>query len=86
MTRDTYGNYINGAQQKSIEEGEFKRFPKTLDPEPGAARGITSDQRFTKPLLEILYHLSSIGQISQQLLSRFDVLDGETEHSQHRYF
>jgi len=70
MTKDRYGHFLVGAQEKSIRKWERKRFAKTAVSEPGASGGNrTLDKRFTKPLLEILLHLSSIGQISQQLLS-----------------
>ena len=70
MTKDRYGHFVVGAQEKSIRKWERTRFKKTADFEPGASEGIrTPDPRFTKPLLEILSHLSAIGHISQRLLS-----------------
>jgi site-specific recombinase XerD len=52
MTKDRYGHFMVGAQEKSICEWENKRFPKTPDSDSGASdRNRTYDKRFTKPLL-----------------------------------
>jgi integrase len=54
MTKDRYGHFLVGAQEKSIRKWERTRFKKTADFEPGASEGIrTPGPRFTKPLL---YH------------------------------
>jgi integrase len=54
MTKDRYGHFLVGAQEKSIRKWERTRFKKTADFEPGASEGIrTPDPRFTKPPL---YH------------------------------
>jgi integrase len=52
MTKDRYGHFLVGAQEKSIRKWECKRFAKTAVSEPGASdRNRTYDKRFTKPLL-----------------------------------
>ncbi len=54
MTKDRYGHFLVGAQEKSIRKWESTRFKKTADFEPGASDRIrTYDPRFTKPPL---YH------------------------------
>ncbi len=54
MTKDRYGHFLVGAQEKSIRKWERTRFKKTADFEPGASDRIrTYDPRFTKPPL---YH------------------------------
>jgi integrase len=54
MTKDRYGHFVVGAQEKSIRTWERARFSKTAASEPGASdRSRTYDKRFTKPLL---YH------------------------------
>jgi integrase len=52
MTKDRYGHFMTGAQEKSIRKWARKRFSKTAASEDGASDRIrTYDPRFTKPLL-----------------------------------
>jgi len=54
MTKDRYGHFLIGAQEKSIRKWESTRFKKTAGLEAGASDRIrTYDPRFTKPPL---YH------------------------------
>ena len=51
MTKDRYGHFLVGAQEKSIRKWERARFAKTAGSEPGASdRNRTYDKRFTKLL------------------------------------
>ena len=59
MTKDRYGHFMVGAQEKSMKDWESQRFKKTAGTngkcrKAGASEGSrTPDRRFTKPLL---YH------------------------------
>ena len=50
MTKDRYGHFMVGAQEKSIREWESKRFPKTAASDTGTPGAIRMpDTRFRKP-------------------------------------
>jgi integrase len=52
MTKDRYGHFLVGAQEKAIRKWGRARFAKTAVSETGASdRNRTYDKRFTKPLL-----------------------------------